>query len=1561
MADSPPNPVASQPQAVPAPRRRRGVVLKLLGGAVTLLLTVIMAVGAGLWWALGTPDGSAWLLSKVPGLQVDSPRGALAGDFSARRLVIDLNKTGDRVTLDDVGWRGLALLRGDGRRWARLTIEALSASRVDVVLAAKPQQKPGAPPKAPANLQLPLELELKSLKVGELRATPLGAAAITNLDAALHLGAEGGAVHRINRLALEVERITVAARARIASAAPMALNATVDASQAAVGNLPGWLAKLQLAGPIAEPVLDASLRSSQGAGAGTGTGTGAGAGAGARAGPSAGPEVDTGMGTGPAARALVTAPARSAQTLDLHATLRPFAAWPLGELTARSRGLDVSAFLATAPRTAIDLEARAASSGTDQPATVTLALTNSLAGPYDQGRLPVQSLRAEIVARPDRATEVELRSVDIAFGSTGATDGRINAHGRWSPSRWQVAATVDALKLRRLDGRAPAMTLTGPVDATGDTTAAVGQGIALKAALAGQLDEAGKLRPVSLRLETSFDLTGESRRLQVANLAAAAGEATLKASGNAIQAGPNAPWVVKLDAALAEFDPGLWLPGDNRSPWKSSRNRINARVGVDATAPVPAAGSGAVDLLAASRGRASLAIGDGTILAGVAVGGSATARSDNGRDAQVRADIVAGGNSLHLDGRLGIRGRAAPATTDAFDLTVDARTLATLAPVFKLFQPAGADATLTGRVTAHAHVDGRWPTITSHGDLDAQEFQAGPLRLQRAVAQWQAGTAATDRMALDANVQQLHYEPKGGAPGPSLESATVQLTGTARAHTLAARLTSRARPPAWAEAVTLTNQAPASSAATAPTATSPTATGRTATGRTATDRISTDPTAAAPIAPGSTAAPALAAGVTAPVVASTGRTAPPTRVTVATLTARGGLVDQPGAALSGWRGTLQSADLGADGTAAVPLLRARDLSLEAFWGGGPVRAAVRPGRLEVLGGVVRWSRLEYAAAPAASTPAVPPGTSPRSPSADIGSPVAALPRIEVDATIEPLRVAPLLAQAQPTFGWGGDLGIGGRIRLSISDSTGVRADILFERSSGDLTISDELGTRPLRLTEARVSLTADRGLWSASTRFNGASLGTAKIDASARTSPQALTPPADAPLVGKVELNIGDLGALGNWVPPGWRVGGALRADAVLGGRVGKPDYTGQVIGSQITARNFLEGVKATDGDFLVRLAGSTATIDHFTAKGGDGLLSVTGNATFDDTPALRLDITADRFQLLGRIDRKIVTSGQAAVRLNAKAVAVTGRFSVDQGLFDITRSDAPKLDEDVTVVRAAGVLSPEAAASAAASPGNNAPVPTLALAGPPAPEAPPPVRAVDLDLQVDLGKQLAIRGHGLAARLAGVLKVSSPQGKLAVNGTVSVVDGTFKAYGQDLVIDRGLIAFTGPVDRPRLDIEATRPKLDNLRVGVTITGSTANPRIRLFSEPELSDVDKLSWLVVGRGSDDLGRNESALLQSAAMALVSGEGNGEPGITDRVTKALGLDELSLGQSEGAVKQTVVNVGKKLSDRWTIGYQGGLNAATGSVQLIYRIAKRLTVRAQAGSESSLDLIWTWRWQ
>jgi translocation and assembly module TamB len=233
----------------------------------------------------------------------------------------------------------------------------------------------------------------------------------------------------------------------------------------------------------------------------------------------------------------------------------------------------------------------------------------------------------------------------------------------------------------------------------------------------------------------------------------------------------------------------------------------------------------------------------------------------------------------------------------------------------------------------------------------------------------------------------------------------------------------------------------------------------------------------------------------------------------------------------------------------------------------------------------------------------------------------------------------------------------------------------------------------------------------------------------------------------------------------------------------------------------------------------------------------------------------------------------------------------------------------------------------------------------------------VDVAVEIDLGDRLRVRGRGLDARLAGSLRVTAPGGRLAVQGTVNTVDGTYAAYAQKLEIRRGDLAFSGDPANPRLDVLALRPNLD-IEVGVAITGNVQSPRVRLYSNPDLSETDKLSWLVLGRDPAGLGRADTALLQRAAVALLAGEGEAP---TDTLMRNLGLDEFSVRQDDdgNGTGETVVSLGKQLSRRWYVGYERGVNATVGTWQLIYRVAQRFTLRAQSGAENALDAIWVWR--
>jgi translocation and assembly module TamB len=500
-----------------------------------------------------------------------------------------------------------------------------------------------------------------------------------------------------------------------------------------------------------------------------------------------------------------------------------------------------------------------------------------------------------------------------------------------------------------------------------------------------------------------------------------------------------------------------------------------------------------------------------------------------------------------------------------------------------------------------------------------------------------------------------------------------------------------------------------------------------------------------------------------------------------------------------------------------------------------------------------------------------------------------------------------------------------------------------QRAGGDLTVTDDTGTRALGLTDLRLSLAAHDGLWHLTQALAGRQVGVLSGAQSVRAASASAWPTADAPLQGTLALRVADLAPWSAWLPPGWRLTGRLQAGGALGGQLGAPRYTGEISGSELSVRNLLQGVYMHDGAVAVSLRGTEARIDRLMFRGGDGTLRVDGQASLGDAPSARLRVVAERFQALARLDRRLSLSGQAGIELAPERLGVQGRFVVDEGLIDVSQADAPRLDKDVTVLNRSEGL------PVAARPGT----PAEAKQEPPR----SPWKNTDVSLLLDLGEKLQLVGRGLKAGLRGQLRITTPEGQLQVHGTVRTDRGTYAAYGQNLTIERGVITLAGDVTTPRIDILAVRPDID-VRVGVTVQGPALQPRVRLYSEPEMSDMDKLSWLVMGRASEGLGRADTALLQRAALALLAGERGGDsPGLVQR----LGLDDLSVKRGEsGELADTVVTLGKQISQRWYVAYERGLNAAAGSWQLIYRVARRYTLRLQAGEESALDLIWTWRW-
>ena len=245
-------------------------------------------------------------------------------------------------------------------------------------------------------------------------------------------------------------------------------------------------------------------------------------------------------------------------------------------------------------------------------------------------------------------------------------------------------------------------------------------------------------RPVQLKLDARVN----AQRIELRDAQAIAGGARASLAGTASRSAVDAPWQLKGQMALVDFDPLPWWPGREDSPWRKGPHRLNAKGDFDLTLAALQGEPTLLEQAAALRGHAAVALGNNSVVAGVPLKGELSLRSADATSAIAALALDSGGNSVAVNGRLSTAQRGA---SDQWDATLAAPALNQLAPLWRLFAPRGIDASLNGSVHASARISGRWPDIATRGQLDVNDLQLAATRVQRAKAAWQIDSAASAR------------------------------------------------------------------------------------------------------------------------------------------------------------------------------------------------------------------------------------------------------------------------------------------------------------------------------------------------------------------------------------------------------------------------------------------------------------------------------------------------------------------------------------------------------------------------------------------------------------------------------------------------------------------------------------------------------------------------------------------------------------------------------------------------------------------------------------------------
>ena len=422
----------------------------------------------------------------------------------------------------------------------------------------------------------------------------------------------------------------------------------------------------------------------------------------------------------------------------------------------------------------------------------------------------------------------------------------------------------------------------------------------------------------------------------------------------------------------------------------------------------------------------------------------------------------------------------------------------------------------------------------------------------------------------------------------------------------------------------------------------------------------------------------------------------------------------------------------------------------------------------------------------------------------------------------------------------------------------------------------------------------------------------------------------EGPMSGRLRVRLTDLGFVQGFLPDFTNLRGTMESDLQLAGEVRRPRWSGstRLAGEADVPRLGLELREirlVADADAAGRLrfeGGARSAPGQLTL---DGELGINPEAQFHATAAM----TGDRFRVMNTRESKVLVSPRLQLAVNGDSIGITGELAVPQAEI----REQPRRRETV---------GPSSDVVFVSSDSTRTHRPRRPL-------------HVDAEVRLVLGNDVRVRAYGLEARATGsVLAIERPNAPTSGSGELRLTEGTYRAYGQRLKIERGRLIFAGgPIANPGLDVRAVRTARDGVTAGFEVKGTLETPRFSVFSDPVMAQRDALAYVMFGKRIDRGNQNEEDIVTDAANVLGVGGGSY---ITETLARKFGIDEASI-ESQGAFEEASLMLGTYLSPRLYVNYGIGLLDPGSTLRLQYFLNNRWTLQAETGSENSAEILYT----
>ncbi|MFC5435962.1 translocation/assembly module TamB domain-containing protein [Rhodanobacter umsongensis] len=494
----------------------------------------------------------------------------------------------------------------------------------------------------------------------------------------------------------------------------------------------------------------------------------------------------------------------------------------------------------------------------------------------------------------------------------------------------------------------------------------------------------------------------------------------------------------------------------------------------------------------------------------------------------------------------------------------------------------------------------------------------------------------------------------------------------------------------------------------------------------------------------------------------------------------------------------------------------------------------------------------------------------------------------------------------------------GRIRRSAAGALSGNASISSAR--GSITYTHQADAPLLRYDQ--LSLSAE--LAPAGQRIDVHS----GLDDGGRLDGRITISGAQQALGGQLDLRLNNLAFIELFSSEVANVKGRVDGSFRFAGTLKQPAITGQADVRELAAEVPSAGLRLTRGRLSVSTVDAHQLLVNGNVQSGKGTLAINGSVGLGAAAKTAITLKGSQVTAADIPAAKVVISPDLVVKQDAEGIDISGGLAIDSAEVNADKlpgAGATQASPDVVVV---DQKQQEQAARKL------------------------PVSA---QVRVDLGRQAHIIGMGLDGRVSGLLTVSERPGRATTGRGQLAVDGTYRAYGQSLQIQRGQLLFAStPIDNPGLNIRAVRKLNPNAtidegqEVGLLVSGTAQRPILTVFSNPVMEQSDALSYLITGKPLSEVKGGEGNMVSAAAQALGSAAGDL---LAKSVGSKLGLDDIGVSSNEALGGGSAFTVGKYLSPRLYLSYGVGLFEPGEVITLRYRLGRRWNFEAQQATDFS----------